>query len=635
MDLLKYLTRIKWPQLVLIAAIFILAFATRAHLMKYELFFEFDSYFHARIISYVLEDFAIPFKDPLRFAPTETFIPVSSSWFFWYFSAAIYKIFTLGAPYNKDLWVLFVKILPAFYGALISVAMYFLGKEAYSKRAGIVMGVFSAIVPAFVYRTMAGFLEDDSLGFLWMIIGFIFLIRAIKEPRLSKDQIKNSAIAGAFFTIMSVTWNQFIIIYLVLAPTLLAGIILMVLRKSELIRIKSFIALIFISLLFLGIFSSLNDGGRGLDQVKGYLTKYTPISKENIDNIQGKDRESGGLTSLTVGEENLGKNYFANKYNALIIFPIIAIFLIPLRLIFWKKNDYFTLIFLFWILVAFLMAWTKLKFTYSFGLPLAAASGIVFHESFNFMTNKSATAKKILGLILGLMILIGIAAGNYFVKENVPNIEFDDGWKNTLKWMNLNLPKDAKLFNWWDEGHWITFIGERAVVMDNGSYSASPKFGLFAISDNEEESLQIIDSFNVTHFISGNDLITKMNSLAFYASAGGATEKRSPAFFATVFKCAKEIKQLTKEINYKCGNNNWNEQTMNSIPTKWNNQFTQKTSDGGELHIYREPDNSFIYGFNEAANNTTLVKIWFNAEVFEKKFKEIYSDNGIKIFEVN
>src|SRR3989344_2145070 len=165
MDLLKYLTRIKWPQLVLIAAIFILAFATRAHLMKYELFFEFDSYFHARIISYVLEDFAIPFKDPLRFAPTETFIPVSSSWFFWYFSAAIYKIFTLGAPYNKDLWILFVKILPAFYGTLISVAMYFLGKEAYSKRAGIVMGVFSAIVPAFVYRTMAGFLEDDSLGF--------------------------------------------------------------------------------------------------------------------------------------------------------------------------------------------------------------------------------------------------------------------------------------------------------------------------------------------------------------------------------------------------------------------------------------------------------------------------------------
>src|SRR3989344_896510 len=165
MNLIERIKNVNKLQLLIIFGIFILAFATRAHLMKYELFFEFDSYFHARIISYVIEDFVIPFNDPLRFAPTESFVPISSSLFFWYLSAVIYKVFTLGAPYNKDLWILFVKILPALYGALISVAMFFLGKEAYSKKAGIAMGVFSAIVPAFVYRTMAGFLEDDSLGF--------------------------------------------------------------------------------------------------------------------------------------------------------------------------------------------------------------------------------------------------------------------------------------------------------------------------------------------------------------------------------------------------------------------------------------------------------------------------------------
>ncbi len=46
--------------LAILLLIFILGFAVRAHLMKYDLIFGFDSYFHARITSYVIEDFAVP-----------------------------------------------------------------------------------------------------------------------------------------------------------------------------------------------------------------------------------------------------------------------------------------------------------------------------------------------------------------------------------------------------------------------------------------------------------------------------------------------------------------------------------------------------------------------------------------------
>jgi dolichyl-diphosphooligosaccharide--protein glycosyltransferase len=203
--------------LAILLLIFILGFAVRAHLMKYDLIFGFDSYFHARITSYVIEDFAVPEFDPLAYyqeggAPLHT-LHVS---FFWYFCAALYKLFTLGAPYNKELWIFFVKLLPALFGALISAAMFLLGKEAYGRKAGVAMGFFAAVIPAFAYRTMAGFLEEDALGFLWMVLGFYFLIKAVKEPAWQRDKLLQAAASGFFFGLMALTWRLFLLVPMVL-----------------------------------------------------------------------------------------------------------------------------------------------------------------------------------------------------------------------------------------------------------------------------------------------------------------------------------------------------------------------------------------------------------------------------------
>ena len=130
-------------QWLIVFLVTLLAFAIRAHLMRYELFFEFDSYLHARIIGYVLQTGSVPAVDPLAYYFTQVGMPVT--YVFWYLSAFIYKILFLGAAYSKANVILLVKFLPAFYGALISGAMYFLGKEIYSKKAGCLqdnVGIF-------------------------------------------------------------------------------------------------------------------------------------------------------------------------------------------------------------------------------------------------------------------------------------------------------------------------------------------------------------------------------------------------------------------------------------------------------------------------------------------------------------
>ena len=59
--------KINKKQLLIIILIFIFGFAIRSHLMMYYHQFGFDSAYHIRAISYVIEDFSIPEHDPLAY----------------------------------------------------------------------------------------------------------------------------------------------------------------------------------------------------------------------------------------------------------------------------------------------------------------------------------------------------------------------------------------------------------------------------------------------------------------------------------------------------------------------------------------------------------------------------------------
>ena len=263
-------------QFLFVAIIFILALAVRWYLARFELFFEFDSYWHARMVSYILQGMPVPMVDPLAYyqniaAATITNPPL----FFWYLSALIYKVFTLNAPYNFDLWVFFVKLIPALFGALTSVAMYFLGKELFrntphEKSAGVIAGIIAAVMPAFVYRTMGGFFEDDSLGFLWMVIGFVFFVRAVRNPEWKMENIGNAILAGIGFGLMALSWSAFN----QLIPILLGiGFLQFILwtRENELQKAKEYAALWFVTFIILAAAATFQVGVFWLTQLGGIL----------------------------------------------------------------------------------------------------------------------------------------------------------------------------------------------------------------------------------------------------------------------------------------------------------------------------------------------------------------------------
>ncbi|HIH33181.1 MAG TPA: hypothetical protein HA227_02915 [Candidatus Diapherotrites archaeon] len=630
-------------ELFIVFLIFVLAFGTRAYLMKYELFFEFDGYWHARMISYIIQTGTYPDKDPLAYyqlggSPTHV-----GSDFFWYLSAFLYKLFTLGAAYDKQTWILIVKILPALFGGLIAVVAYFIGKEAFDdKRAGILLGFFTGIMPAFIYRQMAGWLEDDSFGWLPGLIAVYFLTKAVKAKELkSKEFFANALLSGIFAGIMAWSWSGFQTVPLIFAVFAVLGLLAIGINKllnkekqtgSNAVKICAGTVL---AVALMAVFAYPLVGLAWANPSVSAVARFFPGMGGSLT---GGEQ---GLIGQSVGEESVGINFFGNKYNFLLVLLPFGIAALA-----WNgflRRKYPSLLLLAIVIVTLIMAITKLKFTYYFGLGMAIAAAIALFSALQWLDKKEKRAKILLAGACGFFLLTGVAAGSFFVSQNIPNIEYDTGWKEALKWANINTPQDSKFFNWWDEGHWVTFIAERKATLDNRNYGDASPVASFIILSDENKALSILNQkeFSPDYLIFGDDLLQKQYSLANYAFQGQQLSIDESNWYSSsagfVIPCSYSKTAVSGQVSYVCGSNVLSEQDWTSLPAEWQSQPNQVV--GREvLFVYRSSDskgNLKIYVLSVPTNGSMLAKLWFGKKELQPYFEQVYFFKDVKIFKVN
>ena len=93
-------------------------------------------------------------------------------------------------------------LLPAFMGSLTAIVAFFLGKEMSNNTVGLLTGLFTAFIPAFITRTVAGFYDNECIGVFAIVLTTFLFMRGVK-----RGSIPSSIGAGLALGYLLVSWG--------------------------------------------------------------------------------------------------------------------------------------------------------------------------------------------------------------------------------------------------------------------------------------------------------------------------------------------------------------------------------------------------------------------------------------------
>jgi dolichyl-diphosphooligosaccharide--protein glycosyltransferase len=87
---------------------------------------------------------------------------------------------------------------------------------------------------------------------------------------------------------------------------------------------------------------------------------------------------------------------------------------------------------------------------------------------------------------------VTIMASSVPLRAGEPILE----WYNTLMWMKYELPHDAIVVSWWDYGYWISIIGNKTTLADNGTMNTTQIANIGRIFMlNETEAIKVLKTY--------------------------------------------------------------------------------------------------------------------------------------------
>ncbi len=140
-----------------------------------------DSYYWRRIIDYNAEtgkslywDWLINYPDGIR-NPRPPFFSMS---------VAVPAVLTQGLfdSLSDATGFMFVWST-AFWGALTVVPVFFLGKEIFGRRVGLMSAFFLALMPSHVQRSVLSNADHDAIILFFIVLTFFFLLKAVKTQQ--------------------------------------------------------------------------------------------------------------------------------------------------------------------------------------------------------------------------------------------------------------------------------------------------------------------------------------------------------------------------------------------------------------------------------------------------------------------
>ncbi|MEA3430547.1 MAG: STT3 domain-containing protein [Nanoarchaeota archaeon] len=184
-----------------------------------------DPHSFLRYAKYIVEHGFLVSRDMLRFVPVGR--TTADNKLLSYAIVYFYKFLNF---FNPNVTLEYADVIyPVIAFAIGLIFFYLLVKKIFNAKVAILSTLFLAILPAFLYRTMAGFSDKEPLGTLFMFAAMYFFVTAYKS-KTNKTAIIYGLMAGAFTGLLGLTWGGVKFVLMIVA---LYGFIEFILQKFE------------------------------------------------------------------------------------------------------------------------------------------------------------------------------------------------------------------------------------------------------------------------------------------------------------------------------------------------------------------------------------------------------------------
>jgi dolichyl-diphosphooligosaccharide--protein glycosyltransferase len=194
----------KYRVIPLLLAIFLLGFAIRYLAAGPRIGPELDTWFHYRMVNYILDTGSIPKIDPLAYYPTGRPVYETDLLGLPNFIAYTFKMIRFTGITVMDYMVAF----PAIFTSLAAIPLYLLTKEILNSKTGLLAALLWQIIPSTLTRTHAGFVDKESLASIYIFIWLWLFVRSIRTFELNKRRtFLTPILAGIFMGFSEWTWG--------------------------------------------------------------------------------------------------------------------------------------------------------------------------------------------------------------------------------------------------------------------------------------------------------------------------------------------------------------------------------------------------------------------------------------------
>jgi dolichyl-diphosphooligosaccharide--protein glycosyltransferase len=534
---------------------------------------EFDSYFHYYCTNIVVTDISTKglggllsffsvvdthFWYPVGYnMATETFAG------FYYTTAFLYLFFTKVLGISISLFD-YTVIQPAYFGALIIIPVFLLGRKIRGTGTGIAAALFTVITPGFLLRSSIGWFKHEPLA-LFLGVTALYLGVVAYESTPSRKMWMYSILAGLVLGYANVSWgggeyfNGLFGLMFLVVPLLTSvdyrkcysGFIILIFDlivgsafpNPGIDWYRSASMLVFElglvgGLLITFVGRRLPDKnkvigkwgtlvGMGILAIIVFLLLPTGISARYLAVIDPFYRTVGSNAAIV---SSVAEHQSTSGIELLYDYSIVLALAVFGGYFLLKKRTPGAILAVLAFASSLYVASSFARLQVYLSIMAAIAAGAIFSELCSrYLAMKSdprrsspdttINAKKAIFAFTMIFLLLFPAVEVWQPVTNRPMQILSSGtplpedvpdWQQALTWINLNTPADAKIISWWDYGYWITVMGNRTTFTDNGTLNTTriAQVALMYMS-NSTDALKIAEDIGgdyIVVFATGRNL---------------------------------------------------------------------------------------------------------------------------------